>query len=416
MFKHIFKQIWKNKKANGWIFAELVLVTAILWQIMDVTYVDTKTYHSPLGYDIENVWFFLLENLSENAPGYVNESDEGENLIRLREQIIQHPMVENACFGFYSSPYSFGSSFSSLYPIDGDTVAANQKTFQCRWVTPEYFDIFRVKDTDGQTITDQLANFEKPLVISEDMERLFFPDERGKGKKVSRNKTEELTIAAVCNPIRLDDYQKSEPCYYQCLKENQLKTFAEMFGNTSIELSVRIKKAFTQEEMNNLLSEMGDRLTVNNLYVYSAKEIKKQRQEIIGAKQDDTKKQKALVSFVLVNVFFGIVGTFWLRTQSRKEEIGLRSALGSSKQGIRYYLYGEGLCLLALTIPFTLIYIVNLLYFDIPDTYRVPYSTLRFLITFGGTYLLIGSMIILGIYLPARKAAQMQPAEALKHE
>lgn len=416
MFKHILKQIWKNKKANAWIFAELVLVTAILWQITDTTYVDTKTYYSPLGYDIENVWFFMLENLNEHAPGYVKETDGGDDLIRLREQIIQHPMVESACFAFYSSPYSFGNSNTSLYPIDGDTVVASQKFFQVRRVTPEYFDVFRIKDTEGKTITDQLADFDKPLVISEDMERLFFPNEKGKGKKVTQNRTEELPIVAVCNAIREDDYQKSEPCFYQCLKDNHLKSFAEMFGNTSIELSVRMKKPFTQEEMNSLLSEMGDRLTVNNLYVYSAKEIKKQRKELISWKQDDDKKQKAIITFVLINVFFGIVGTFWLRTQARKEEIGLRSALGSNKQGIRYYLYGEGLCLLVLTIPFTLLYIVNLLYFDVPDTYRVPYSAVRFLITLGGTYLLIGSMILFGIYLPARKAAQMQPAEALKHE
>lgn len=416
MFKHILKQIWKNRKANGWIFAELVLVTAILWQITDVTYVDIKTYNSPLGYDIENVWFFLLENLNENAPGYISETDGAEDLIRLREQIVQHPMVEGACLAFFSSPYSFGNSWTSLYPINGDTVAASQKSFQVRRVSPEYFDVFRIKDTDGNPIAPQLADSDKPLVISQDMEQLFFPNEKGKGKKVSQNRTEELPVVAVCNPIREDDYKKSEPCFYQCMKGNNLRGYIQMFGNTSIELSVRMKKQFTQEEMNNLLSEMGDRLTANNLYVYSAKEIKEQRKVIIGWKQDETKKQNAIVSFVLINVFFGIVGTFWLRTQSRKEEIGLRVALGSSKQGIRYYLYGEGLCLLALTIPFTLIYIGNLLYFDVPDTYRVPYSALRFLITFGGTYLLIGSMIILGIYLPARKAAQMQPAEALKHE
>lgn len=81
MFKYIVKQLWKNRKANGWIFAELTLVTAILWQIADATYVDTKVYHSPLGYDIENVWFFYLENLGENAPGYAGETDGAEDLI-----------------------------------------------------------------------------------------------------------------------------------------------------------------------------------------------------------------------------------------------------------------------------------------------------------------------------------------------
>lgn len=416
MLNHILKQIWKNRKANGWIFAELVLVTAILWQIVDVTYVDTKVYHSPLGYDIENVWFFQLDNIGENAPGYAGETDIAADLIRLREQIALHPMVEEVAISFYSAPYSYGNSWTSLYPVEGDTVASQNKSFQVRRVSPEYFDVFRIADTDGKRIAPELARFENPIVISADMEKLFFPGEKAKGKRATQNKAETMPIPAVCTPIRADDFKKSDACFYQCLKGNNLRGFIQMFGNSSAELSVRMKKAYTQEEINNLLMEMGDRLTVNNLYVHSAKEIKKQRKDIIGWKQDEIKRQHAIVTFVLINVFFGIVGTFWLRTQSRKEEIGLRLAIGSSRQGIKRYLYKEGLLLLALTIPFTLIYLINLFYFDVPDTYRVSYSVVRFLIAFGGTYVLIGSMIVLGISLPARKASRMQPAEALHYE
>lgn len=416
MFKHILKQIWKNRRANGWIFAELLLVTAILWQITDATYVDTKVYHSPLGYDTENVWFFLLDNLSENTPGYAGETDGATDLIRLREQIAQHPMVEEACIAFYSSPYSFGNSWTSLYPVDGDTTLSVQKSFQVRRVTPEYFDVFRIIDTDKKTITPQLANFESSIVISADMEEVFFPGKRAKGKKVAQDTTLQIPIASVSNPIREDDFKKSEACFYQILTGNNLRGYIQMFGNASAELSVRMKKKFTQEEMNNLLGDMGERLTVNNLYVFSAKEVNTQRKNIIGWKQDEMKRQNAVVSFVLINVFFGIVGTFWLRTQSRKEEIGIRLALGSSKQGLKRYFYMEGLFLLALTIPFTLIYLINMLYFDVPDTYRLPYTVGRFLITVAGTYLLVGGMILLGIALPAHKASQMQPAEALHYE
>lgn len=416
MFKHILKQIWKNRKANGWIFAELVLVSAILWQITDKTYVDKKTYHTPLGYDVENVWFFKLDNLNENAPGYVKETDGAADLIKLREQITQHPLVEDACIAYYSSPYAFGNSWTSLYPVNGDTTLSGQQSFHVRRITPEYFDIFRIVDTEGNAITTQVLNYEKPIVISADMEAAFFPNEKGKGKKVATFTGEEFPVAAVCVPIREDDYKKSDPCFYQCMTGNILRDYIEMFGNSSAELSVKMKKKFTQEEMNNLLTEMGERLIVNNLHVYSAKEIKEQRKDIIGEKQDEIKRQNSIVTFVLVNVFFGIVGTFWLHTQSRKEEIGLRIALGSSKKGIKHYLYSEGLILLTLTIPFTLVYIINLLYFDLLDTYRLPYTIGRFLITFGGTYLLIGGMIVLGISFPARKASRMQPAEALHYE
>ena len=44
----------------------------------------------------------------------------------------------------------------------------------------------------------------------------------------------------------------------------------------------------------------------------------------------------------------GILGTFYFRTQSRRSEIGLRIALGSSKRKIRSLIFTETLLLLFL--------------------------------------------------------------------
>ena len=418
MIGHITKIIFKSWKTNGWIFAELLLVTGALWIMADKYYVDTRTYYSPLGYDISNVWFFRLDNLNENNPDFVSSTDPVADLSKLREQIVQHPMVEEACISFYSSPYSRGNSWMGLYPVDGDTTASANKSFHVRRVTPEYFDVFRINDKDGNKIAPLLAGLEQPLIISSDMEKIFFPDGRGKGKKVryDSNEAEEYPVIAVCIPIRDKDYEKSDPCFYHCMTGSSFVNNVQQFGNASAELSVRMKTKLSQWEMNEFLYEMGDRLTVNNLYVYNAKEIAEQRKEILRDKQNEEKNNNAVVAFVLINVFFGIIGTFWLRTQSRREEISLRIALGSSRRMTKQYLYIEGLCLLALTIPFVLIFIINMFYFDVPDTFRISNSITRILITFGGTYLLIGVIIVMGISLPARKASRLQPAEALHYE
>jgi ABC-type antimicrobial peptide transport system, permease component len=418
MIMHIVKIIFKNWKANGWIFAELLLVVGAVWYMADKYYVDTRTYFSPLGYDISNVWFFRLDNLNESNPDYVSDSDPVADLAKLREQIVRHDLVEEACISYFSSPYSYGNSWNNLYSVDADTTVSNQRSFHVRRVTPEYFDVFRITDNYGNRITPNIAGHEQPVVISVDMEKIFFTDGKGIGKKVrnDNSEAEEYPIIAVCIPIRDNDYEKSEPCYFHCLTGSNFVKYVQRFGNTNAELTVRMKTKMSQEEMNKLLSEMGDMLTVNNLYVFNAKEIAEQREEILFEKQSEEKSNHAVVAFVLVNVFFGIIGTFWLRTQSRREEIGLRIALGASKKKTKQFLYTEGLCLLALTVPFMLVFIANMFYFDVPDTFRIPVSFTRLLITFGGTYLLIGGMIILGISLPARKAAQMQPAEALHYE
>ena len=131
---------------------------------------------------------------------------------------------------------------------------------------------------------------------------------------------------------------------------------------------------------------------------------------------DNLKKKIALVGFMLVNVFFGIVGTFWLRTQYRRGEMGVRSALGASRGTLKCFLNVEGLFLLIFTIPVVLVFIFNMLYFDLPDTDRLAYTWWRFLVTFGSSCLLLAGMIWLGIWFPARRIAKMNPAEALHYE
>ena len=122
------------------------------------------------------------------------------------------------------------------------------------------------------------------------------------------------------------------------------------------------------------------------------------------------------MAFLLINVLFGIIGTFWLRTQSRHAELGLRIALGASKSKVKSELYLEGLLLLLLTVPFTLVFALNVINLDVLDTYRLPYTIGRFLITYGGVYLLMAAMICVGIFFPARKTEKIAPAEALHYE
>ena len=83
MIKHIFKIIWAQRKSNGWILGELVIVMCALWFMMDKLWVDVRCYNAPMGYDISNTWRFKLSTLSSNAPGYVPDSLYDSNATQL---------------------------------------------------------------------------------------------------------------------------------------------------------------------------------------------------------------------------------------------------------------------------------------------------------------------------------------------
>jgi hypothetical protein len=387
----------------------------------DQLYVDLRTYYSPLGYDITNTWRFKLSKLNPGSPDFIKEEDyvsnQTEDLLTLMSHIRQHPSVEEVCATYYSCPYSYGNSWRGLTPIDGDTTIASERSFQIRNVSIEYFDVFRIKDKNGNLITPQIEGIHNPIIISEDMEELFYHGEQAKGRKVKYSEAEEaITIAAVSAPIRVDDYSRSDPCFFNCATGSGFVDLVTGFGAESAELCVRMKQYATLDDMNKLLAEMGERLTVNNLYVYGVRATEEFRNESLGERDSDRNKQLSLMLFLLVNVFFGIVGTFWLRTQYRQAELGLRIAVGASRVSLKKYLFIEGLCLLILTLPLVALFIANMAYMDKLDSYRIAFSFVRFFITIGGTYLLMSGMICLGIWFPVQKVNKIAPAEALHYE
>ena len=90
MIKHVLKIIWNQRRSNGWIFAELLVVVGILWVMMDSLLVDKYTYYQPLGFNIDNVYKVQLGVIMPGTSGYVEDSllttRQGEDVLRLVDQ------------------------------------------------------------------------------------------------------------------------------------------------------------------------------------------------------------------------------------------------------------------------------------------------------------------------------------------
>jgi putative ABC transport system permease protein len=120
--------------------------------------------------------------------------------------------------------------------------------------------------------------------------------------------------------------------------------------------------------------------------------------------------------FLLVNIFLGIIGTFWYRTQQRRSELGLRIALGSSLSQLNFLLIGEGLLLLFLAVVPALVVCFHIGHADLTDAWQVEWGFARFASGAALTLLFMALMIVVGIWYPAYQAMKIQPAEALHEE
>ncbi|MCD8165854.1 MAG: FtsX-like permease family protein [Bacteroides sp.] len=141
-------------------------------------------------------------------------------------------------------------------------------------------------------------------------------------------------------------------------------------------------------------------------------------------RDSDLLTQLCMIFFLLINVGLCLVGTFWYRVNTRKAEIGLRLAVGSTRKGVVRLLCLEGVALLACVVLPALVVEYQLLALDMTQTwmlkfrepeYRVDNLFIRFLITNAITFLILLAVVTLAVWIPARKAAVLAPAEVL-HE
>ena len=419
MIKHLLTLIWNQRNGNVWIFLELLLVTAMLWVMADSLLVDTYTYRQPIGVDTQHT-YLLSYGLTDDATelGIEQNTQATQDLLQLLRNLRQCPEVEAVSLSNIAVPYTYSRGWSGLMPVE-DTASASY-AYRVRYVDLEYFRVFKVKDKEGRPLYDQVLKNPGEIVLSETLDEIFFPEGSGRTQREVKwgpKSTESMKVSAVSAPLKEMDFDTYQPTYYYVWRTEQDFVDEEKGGDIRFHNCLfRMKKDYSQQEMEAFLQQESERLQVGNVYVSSVKPISEYRADMLKPRLDNQKKKIAMVGFMLVNIFFGIVGTFWLRTQSRRAEIGLRAALGASKRQLRRELFLEGLFLLALTLPFLLIFWVNMLYLDMPDTYRLAYTWWRFLITLSVSYLLMGGMIYLGIRIPANKITRMNPAETLHYE
>ena len=417
MIKHIFKQIWAQRAVNVWLWAELVVVSVCLSYVVDYLYTTGRTYFSPLGFNVEHVYKVSIGSVSSASRAYeAGESDSlylercADILTRLRA----YPGVEAASVSSGSHPYN-QSNATGTHGIDTTWVHA------CIFhVSPEFFRVFRVVDKQGQ-IDPLVSAAAQPraLIMSAEAERKFADagvKALGGEMKTWGQEVPSLKVTSICSDVRFNDFADIYPVYYTCKSEK------EIFENSGsyAEFCIRVRpEADNGNFLKDFRKAMKTQLRLGNFYLMEVTSFDDIRTNYYRSNGviNNVKTRIAGLAFLLVNIFLGVIGTFWIRTQQRRGEMGLRLALGSTYGGIRRLLVGEGLMLLVLAIIPVVLIDANVVHFGLleEEGEESTFTVMRFLMDMGITFFLMAMMIVVGILLPARQAMKIKPAEAL-HE
>lgn len=422
MIQHIFKQIWTGRRQNSWILLELAGVSFFLFIMTDFLWLRLKNYNEPKGFDIENTYILKFKTLNSIASNYVNPEQNtrtlGEDLFSIIDRIKLNPDIENVSVSIHSLPYSMGGFWNGLR-VD----STRTPSIRCRQVTPSYFDVFRIRAADGKPIKIEETGYKQVLLTKDMAEFLYGDTDYAIGKEISTDNEPEnqdriSRVTCVTNLLKRQEFFPYEGAYFEILSASKLEQWITTNNNvTQIDVCIRVRPGNGSHFQENFISGMGDRLKENNLYVSSVIPSSRLRDDVVGKDiRENILPMTYVAVFVLITVFLGVFGSFWLRTYQRRNEIGIRMVMGASKNVIRSHMVKESLLLMAISIfPAFFIYL-NMLYAEILDVWRLPISAERIIIAFTGTVIVLTIVVAGSTLWPANRAASIQPTDALKEE
>ena len=434
----LFRQLRNERRANLWLGVELLVVFAVMWYLVDWTYVTVRTWLQPMGFDTEHCYNLSFNRLTPQAEGYRAEDDaeaDMRHLLEIVERLRHRPGVEYAAVSQNSIPYIDGSNGFNL------RIDSVMTTGMLRWGQPDFFRMFRVQGVavlteDGRkvqtTSPDSLAAVLESSASNVLISRNYVSDHRyaslgyadalpllgyevGKGDDGSYS----FRIAGICEPMRWSHFSTVNewggPLVGVAMDDDGV---IGMGNPLYVQVSLRLEpEADTGADFMEALMDDADRLyTLGNVFLLDVQPFAALQRTMELDDVNEARTQLCVIGFLLLNIFLGVIGTFWFRTQHRRSEIALRMAFGSTRRGVFGRLVDEGLLLLTLAAVPAALVAFNVGMAELVDVERMPFDAVRFVVAIGVTWALMSVMVVLGIWYPARRAMRVQPAEALHDE
>lgn len=417
MIRHILKIIWNERKSNILVVLEFIIVFCILWFCCDYLYYIASRYLEPHGYDIKHTYCIKMEQKEDTG---LTQEDKYNYAMTFTERVKNYPGIEYVSFSDASAPYGWNSRMQGLM-INSDSSYVNAHIFK---VVPDFFDVFKLKIVKGQIFDESDINAGNRVIITPDRNDLF----GDYGEPTPINDVRELrTNLNDENPrIVMGIAEKQKRQYFDPYESAVFHPFKkEDYDLNRNEIAIRINPAADNDFVGRFKEEMKEQLMLGPYFLSSVTSMVDRRDMLtkrsIG---DNIKSVLAITAFLVINIFLVIIGTFWSRTESRRSEIGLRIALGSSKRKVRWQMFLETFIMLFISSIVGLYICINLGQSEILQSLGIPladyeqagFGSEQNFINYFITFIFLTIVTGLAVWYPAKLASDIYPAEALRAE
>jgi predicted permease len=284
-------------------------------------------------------------------------------------------------------------------PTAQDTIISN-----VRIINPGYFDVMRIPLKLGRYFTGRdIKGAQETVIVNEALAERFWPNEYPIGKRLRRGESGPWrTVVGVISDTKEYSAEKEPPiAVYYPAEQVIARNMYLVIRTTSdpVPMTAAIVKEIQAVDPEMPVYDVGSM----DQRLYGSLARQRFSMFLLGV--------FALIALILAAI--GVYGIMAYSVSQRTHEIGVRIALGARPDAILRLVIRQALILAALGIAiglvgaFALTRVMSGLLFGVSATD---------LLTFVITSLLLGSIALMASYIPARRAAKVDPITALQHE
>ena len=368
-----------------------------------------------LGFNPENLLVFRLQ---PEQAGYKDEQ-----VVRFYQQLfdrLDHMTgVRAATFARVELVANYNWFDEILLP--GETVAtAASHEVMLQLVRENYFATMEIPLLRGRefTVADD-ARAPAIAIVNQTFAHQFFPSDEVLGKRVRfTDNDRELEIVGVVADTKYGSQrEKIEPILYRYWQQ-----YPASLGEMHFALRTTGEPTALATQVREVIRGIDDNLPITQLGTQSAR-----AETTLGSERQYARLFSVFGAVALALAGIGLFGVLAYSVSQRTKEIGVRMAFGAQVKNVIVMVVWQGMKLVLLglagssLIGYVLVRLLNSKYFG-PDSWQQKMKEQLYGVTLSDplTLIVIASLLtlvaLIACWLPARRAAKVDPLVALRYE
>ncbi|HKD82960.1 MAG TPA: ABC transporter permease [Candidatus Angelobacter sp.] len=339
-----------------------------------------------------------------------NDQQQMDFYIQLLSRLRNVPGVVSA--GAVTPLPLSGNNAMISFQIEGRPVPKSEEpSADIAIVSPEFFHTLNIPMLRGRDFTEH-DDSKAPgvVIVSEAFAHKYFPGEDVIGKHITpgatnSGKPQPREIVGLVGNVKNRSLESDDaPAYY--VPSTQLN-----FGSMAVCLRTSVDPHSLTSAVRNVVSSMDP-----DLPLYDIKTMEEYLSASIALPRFNALLLEAFAGLALLLTGIGLYGVISYSVTQRTHEIGVRITLGATRNSVIRMVLKSGLQLTAIGI------VVGVVFSLIAARFATTFSTLLFgvkptdAVTFAAVVFLVGFVSVLACYIPAYRAAKVDPMVALRYE